>query len=293
MGMYFAHASRVALTFFGPQRYDCSMMQIISIGDAELFTEVKGEGHPVLLVSGLGGRAPFWAHQVKPFAQEFKVVTHDHRGTGGSTRSKIAYSVEQMAGDVLRLMDALSIERASMVGHSTGGAITQYLALTHQDRLTSIVLSATWAGPTPYFEALFRLRARTLIDLGVEAYLEDGILRAYPPSVLIENEALLTEKSAERLAMFPGRVIEGARIEAVMAHDLRERLTEIQLPTLVICAADDQITPTKFSHELAELIPGAQKHILDMGGHFVPQVAVNEYNTIVLQFLRAKQRGET
>ena len=267
-------------------------MQRISIGDAELVVDVQGQGPPVLLVSGLGGRASFWTYQVGPFAEAFQVVTHDHRGTGGSTRSIIAYSVAQMADDVLRLMDALSIPQAAMVGHSTGGAIAQYLALNHPDRLNCIVLSATWAGPHPYFEMLFKMRARILNDLGVDAYLADGIMRACPPSVLMENSALFAEQNTERLALFPGRVIESARIEAVLGHDLRERLPEIALPTLIICAADDQITPVNFSLELDDLIPGAQKHIVDIGGHFVPQVAVEEYNQTVLKFLKTQLKGE-
>ncbi len=268
-------------------------MQRISIGDAELMVGRHGEGDPLLLVSGLGGRASFWANQVELFASHFQVITHDHRGTGGSTKSMMTYSVAQMADDVLRLMDALTVSKAAMVGHSTGGAIAQHLALNHPDRLSCIVLSATWAGPHPYFQTLFKLRSHILSDLGPEAYLTDGILRAYPPSVLMENSALLTEKSTERLVAFPGRVIESARIEAVMAHDLRDRLPDVTLPTLVICASDDQITPVVFSHELADLIPGAHKHILNLGGHFMPQVSIEEYNQTVLSFLVKQSEGES
>ena len=268
-------------------------MQRIPIGDAELMVGRYGEGDPLLLVSGLGGRASFWDNQVEPFANTFHVITHDHRGTGGSTKSMKAYSVAQMAEDVLMLMDALMVPKAAMVGHSTGGAIAQYLALNHPDRLSCTVLSATWAGPHPYFQTLFKMRAHILSDLGAEAYLTDGILRAYPPSLLMENSALLTEKSTERLIAFPGRVIESARIDAVMAHDLRDQLPGITLPTLIICAADDQITPVVFSNELAELIPNSQKHIVNSGGHFVPQVAIEEYNQTVLNFLISQTQGES
>ena len=262
-------------------------MQQISIGDAELSVGVSGEGSPLFLVSGLGGRASFWTNQVKPFAVDFQVITHDHRGTGGSTKSAIAYSVAQMADDVLRLMDALSVPKAAIVGHSTGGAIAQYLAIEHADRLTSIVLSATWAGPNPYFQTLFQLRKRMLKDLGPESYLMDGILRAYPPQTLSKNTALLTDSSEDRLAAFPGIEIETSRIEAVLAHDLREQIPRITVPAMVIGAADDQITPVTFSEELAELISEAHKVILPYGGHFMPQVSVDVYNHAVLSFLKS------
>lgn len=267
-------------------------MQRISIGNAELCVEMIGEGTPLLLVSGLGGRASFWSFQLGPFAEYYRVVTHDHRGTGGSTKSLIAYSIAQMADDVIRLMDALSLSKVAIVGHSAGGAIAQHLALEHTDRLTCVVLSATWAGPNPYFQTLFELRSHILKELGPEAYLLDGILRAYPPQVLSDNTALMADKSKDRLAAFSGIEIEISRINAVLAHDLRKRVTGISVPTLIIGAADDQITPISLTHELADLIPSAQKVILPFGGHFVPQVAVESYNHSVLSFLMSSTGKE-
>ncbi len=262
-------------------------MQQISIGDVDLSVGIIGEGAPLFLVSGLGGRASFWINQVKPFADGFQVITHDHRGTGESTKSAITYSISQMAEDVLRLMDALAVSKAAIVGHSTGGAIAQYLAIKHADRLTGIVLSATWAGPSPYFQTLFQLRKRVLKELGAEAYLVDGILRAYPPQTLSENTTLLTDSSEDRLATFPGLEIETSRIGAVLAHDLRDHVSRISVPALIIGAADDQITPVTLSEELEALIPNAQKVILPYGGHFVPHVSIDAYNHAVLSFLKS------
>lgn len=263
-------------------------MQMISIGDAELSVDVTGNGGPVMLVSGLGGRASFWAHQVGPLSQQFQVITHDHRGTGASTKSEISYSVAQMAEDVLRLMDALDVSQTAMVGHSTGGAITQYLALNHPDRLTRIVLSATWAGPSTYFRELFDMRSGILKALGPEAYLTDGILRAFPPHVLSRQPELLENGKEDRVVAFPGETIELSRIAAVMNHDLRDQVSKISHPTLVIGAADDQITPSPFFDELAVAIPGAQQVTLAGGGHFVPQVRIADYNDAVLNFLTAQ-----
>lgn len=265
-------------------------MQKINIGDADLAVWQTGGGdsgqESVLLVSGLGGRAAFWSELIPALSPQFDVITHDHRGTGASTKSKIDYSVPQMAGDVLSLMDALGISRTALVGHSTGGAIAQYLALNHADRISRIVLSATWAGPSPYFKALFDLRLNVLQTTGPEAYLVDGILRAYPADTLNANPELLYGTTEERLAAFPGVEIEQSRIGAVLGHDLRDRVASIDMSTLVIAAADDQITPVGFSEELADAIPGAQKVILPHGGHFVPRVTTADYNAAVVSFLQ-------
>ena len=98
-------------------------MPIAQLSDVALRYEIVGSGEPVLLVAGLGGSAGYWAPNVDAFAARHQVVLHDHRGTGGSTRSEMEYSVELLADDLLRLMDHLKIDKAHLVGHSTGGAM--------------------------------------------------------------------------------------------------------------------------------------------------------------------------
>ncbi len=268
---------------------------MVNIGDAELavwrYPGPAQDSPTVLLVSGLGGRAVFWDPVMPALTPHFNIVTHDHRGTGASTKSDIEYSVPQMAADVLSLMDALGLDRALMVGHSTGGAIAQTLALDHKDRLAGIVLSATWAGPDIYFQTLFEMRLALLQNTGPDAYLTDGILRAYPPDHLSDHPKILTDTREQRLAAFPGEAIETSRVNAVMAHDLRDRVSGVDLPTLVIAAADDQITPVGYSHELSRLIPNAQAVILPRGGHFVPHVSTQEYNAAVVSFLKSVGKG--
>src|SRR5437899_2587079 len=164
-------------------------MPDVSIGDAENYSEEAGQGEPLLLVPGLSGQGSFWSRQVEAFKGDFRVIVHDHRGAGRSTHSNIKYSVEQMADDVLRLMDALKIESAHLVGHSTGGAIGQMLALEHRPRLRSPVLSATWGGPDPYFRRLFEARKETLLTQGIEAYLRASVLVLAPPEWVSRNDA--------------------------------------------------------------------------------------------------------
>ena len=260
-------------------------MDMTSIGDAELATWSHGDGPPVLLVSGLGGRAVFWDPVVPALSRTFRLITHDHRGTGASTKSIMTYSVAQMAGDVLALMDALGIEKAHMVGHSTGGAITQHIALHHPERLDKIVLSATWPGPHPYFQEYFRLRRDVLTKIGPEAYLTDGTLKVLSPAALSEDPDLLTRTVADRLASFPGEEIEASRIDAVLAHDLRDKVPDIAHKSLVICAADDEVTPLFFSEELVSLINRASLHKFDTGGHFFPHAHPKYYAAAVTGFL--------
>lgn len=262
-------------------------MPTVSIGDCDIYYEEAGQGAPVFLVPGLGGRGAFWLHQVAALQRDFRVVVHDHRGCGRSTHSRIRYSVEQMAADVVRLMDALGIASAHYVGHSTGGAIGQVLAQDHRDRLRSLVLSATWAGPDPYFRRLFESRKEILLGCGVAAYLRASALVQATPAWVSANDAAIDAAHRAQLAEAAPVEIQVSRIDAIVAFDRRARLPEIRTPTLVVVAADDMITPRFYSDELASRIPGAKLAVLPGGGHFVPQVDPGPYNEAVGAFLRA------
>ena len=263
-------------------------MPKMSIGDAELYYESTGDGEPLLLVPGLGGQGVFWAQQVKDFARDFRVIVHDHRGTGASTHSRIRYSVEQMADDVLRQMDALKIDSAHVAGHSTGGAIGQIIAQDHPERLRSLVLSATWAGQDPFFRRLFESRRETLVTCGVESYLRASVLMLAPPWWVRANDALLADQHRQAAAASPPLEVLTSRIDAIVRFDRRPRLGEIHTPTLVVVAADDTITPRFFSDELAERIPGAKLVVLEAGGHYAPVCLPEPYNAQVGAFLRGQ-----
>ncbi|MEM7688784.1 MAG: alpha/beta fold hydrolase [Pseudomonadota bacterium] len=259
----------------------------IDVGDAEIHTEITGEGPDLLLVAGLGGRGAFWHKQVQAFAKDFRVITFDHRGCGESTPDKVVYGAEHMATDVLALMDAMAIKSARLLGHSTGGAIGQHIALSAPERLDKLVLSCSWAGPDTYLTELFRARREILISCGPLAYLTMGTYLAMPSRHLQPQMKSARQFMEERLAAFPGLEVELSRINAVYTHDLRSRLHQITVPTFCIGAMDDQITPPGFTQEMAELIPDAQHHLLDHGGHFSPIVVSETYNPIVLDFLKA------
>jgi len=260
-------------------------MPRIVIGDGALYYERQGVGFPVLFISGLSGFASFWQDQVAAFARKFDVVTHDHRGIGQSDVTRSGFTVDRMAADVVGLMDALEIERAHIVGHSTGGAIAQILAIEHPKRLASVVLSATWTKPDAYFRRMFGLRKDILLRLGPSAYVQANTLYLYPSWWVARNNERLRQLEAQNLAVFPPTEVAASRIDAILAFDRTERLGQIKTPTLVVGAEDDLVTPAYFSEELARLIPGAEIKIFPRGGHAFTQVRAREFNQAVLPFL--------
>src|SRR6266436_1927674 len=266
-------------------------MPRISIGECSLHYERHGMGFPVLFVSGLGGFGSFWQDQVPTFAKRFEVVTFDHRGIGQSDQGRIGYTVERMAADVVRLLDALGIKRAHIVGHSTGGAIAQVLAIEQPNRLASVVLSATWTKTDAYFRRLFALRKEVLQRLGPSAYLQSSTLFLYPSWWISRNNERLRLAEAQNLAAFAPVEIVASRIDAMLAFDRTSELGRIKTPALVVGAEDDLVTPAYFAEELARVIPGAEIKLFPRGGHFLAQVQSREFNNAVLPFLVSHTPG--
>jgi aminoacrylate hydrolase len=262
-----------------------------AVDGIEIYYETCGDGPPLLLVPGLGGVGNYWTPQIKPFAERFTVIIHDHRGTGQSTRSDISYSVDQMTRDLLGLMDALGIEKAHLVGHSTGGAIGQTMAIEHPDRIDRLVLYATWTKCDPFFRRIFETRKSLLLDSGIEAYIKATPIFLFPDWWINQNAEALAKADRDLTVGFPSAQIAASRCDAVMNFDQVSQLGQIRARPLVLCAADDFLTPAYFSRELAERIPGAQLKILPRGGHCVSQTQPESFNEAVVSFLQAQPRA--
>ena len=256
------------------------------IGDAEIYYEEHGSGEPLMLVSGLGGTAAYWKPNIRALAAKYRVIVHDHRGAGQSTHSKIRYSVDQMTDDVVRLMDHLKIERTHLVGHSTGGAIGQTMAIRSAHRLDRLILFATWTKADKFFRQLFAARRALLTAVGKEAYVRAGSLFLYPPWWIKAHEKMIDERENLAIAAFAPPEVVASRIDAIVAFDRTAELGAIKAPTLVLCARDDFITPAYFSEELAKKIPGARLKLLEQGGHCASETALEAFTATIVDFLR-------
>lgn len=257
-------------------------MPMASARAGEIYFEQSGVGPPLMFISGLGGVGRFWSAQVAAFAPRFRVVLHDHRGTGRSSKSRIRYSIPQMAEDVLAVMDAAGVSCATMVGQSAGGAIGQYLAARHPERLERLVLSSTLACGDVYFRELFRLRQEILRTAGLAAYDRLTRLLCYPPwFVNLHPESL--EGGPEDT---PPEVIL-SRIDALLEFNSQPYAHEINTPTLILGADDDAVTPPHLSDDLHKLLPNARRERLKHGGHLCARTVPDEYNAALRRFLEA------
>ena len=253
----------------------------------DIHYEEHGAGPPLMLVTGLSGLKSSWTAQVPRLSTHFRLITHDHRGTGQSAHSAIAYSVEQMARDALALMDGLDIARADFCGHSTGGAIVQWIALNAPERISRAILSSTWCAPDPYFVRSFAFRKEVLLRLGPAGYARASSFTMYPPDWFATNEQNVARAEELLLARFSATEIVISRIDAICRFDVADRLGEIKIPTLVTCAEDDRVTPIHLTRAILEGIPHAEQVLFPWGGHASPTLNADKYADMVKRFLRA------
>jgi aminoacrylate hydrolase len=252
-------------------------MPDIAIDGGSLHVRRAGAGDPIVFVSGLGGTAAFWNAQVDALRNRYSVVTYDHRGIGGSTGAP-PYTVEQWAGDLLNLADRLALDRFHLVGHSTGGIISQVFAAMHPERLRSLVLGGTWLNPDRRFRDLFALRKEVLVTMGAEAYRMFGDLLA----------SSAPTEGAPPASDTPRDVVL-ARIDALLAYSEDGYASRIKAPVLVMAAADDHLVPAHLSLELADAIAGSQMLLLEGGGHFFPRTRIDIYNRALADFWASGQ----
>ena len=115
----------------------------------DLYYETHGSGEPLVLIPSTGFSAEAWKPSQLPLAQSTHLILHDPRGCGRSVPSQQVYTINQMANDVVALLDNLKIESAHLVGHSMGGRIALELALNFPGRVKSLIMAASGSGQVP------------------------------------------------------------------------------------------------------------------------------------------------
>lgn len=264
-------------------------MAKVSSGEVEIAYDVLnagGPGVPVFFIAGLNGMRAACMKQAIPFSRERPVVVHDHRGTGESSKPRGVYSVQNMAKDVVAIMDAAGIRKAHMVGTSTGGAIAQVLCIDYPDRVQSAAICCSWMKCDHFFRRQFEVRKRILLSLGTEALMLLTSTTLNDPKWFTEHYDELLEREKGLLQRAGPPEIDAERMDAIMAFDESSRLGRIRTPVTVIGARNDAVCPPYYSEQLAAAIPGATLSLYEDGGHFFYIVHADRFNAEVRDFIR-------
>ena len=231
----------------------------------------------VLLGSSLGADQGMWAPQVEVLAKRFRVIAFDHRGHGGSDVPDGPYTIEDLGGDVVELLDKLEVEQASYVGISLGGAVGLWLAQNAPDRFHRFVAicppSNLAANPQPWTERAAQVRAD-----GTQAIVEATLGRWFLP------EFKDTEPIRDMLLNCPAEGY-AACCEALSNLDLLPGLSTITAPVLLITTDSDTSVPPETVVPLASQIPGAHLEVIENAAHLVTYSHPDVINPLLLAHL--------
>lgn len=245
-------------------------------------------GIPVVMSAGLGGHGAYWRPQVKALSNRYRIILYDHRGTGQSDRAPLPadYDARHMAQDITAILDGLDYEAAHIVGHAAGAVAGLQLALDHPHRVLSVSAINGWAVAEDHFKRCFEIRTAIYRAGGPQAYLKAQPLFLFPAEWIADHLDELDAQAAHHTAGFQDEATLMARIGALGRFDIRERLSEITCPVLVMGSLDDMLVPVRSSAHLAEGLPNAQFVAVPWGGHAVNITVPEEFDRYLLTFLR-------
>lgn len=241
-------------------------MAELGTGDVTLAYDLFGEGEPIVLMCGCGQPAVGWQLEIVPglVAAGYQVVTFDNRGVAPSSSPPAPYSVEDMVGDTLALLDHLGFESVRIAGYSMGGWVAETMAIHHADRVRGAAFIGSCNVSTAWETAITTVErdiARLDPDLPPLFYATETL--RYLPNRDLQNSELVEGW----LSMIgdlppwpnPGRL---GQYEACLAWSNDMQRTKgwptIAVPCLVLAFEHDVDSPPAYAREAAAEIPGAR-----------------------------------
>lgn len=237
--------------------------------------------HSLMLDGGM------WAEQTAPLLQSgFAVLRIDTRGHGGSDPAGTSVSMKELADDVLCVIDSIGIGSVHLVGLSLGGMIAQAFAINYPLRLLSLTLCDTLPATLAASREMLSDRAETVRQARSVAHLADATMQRF----LTEDfKAGNAERWHALHQTILGTTSDGyiACAEATLNFDFTEALRSLSTRTLVICGSADPLTPPDENRRLASLVPQGTYQEISGARHLSNIEAPEEFNRIILQWLRA------
>jgi len=264
-------------------------MPKVKVNDITMNYEQQGSGEPLILIPYLAADNACYAFQCADYAKHFTCISVDPRGAGETDKPDSAYTTELMADDVNALMQAIGVEQAHISGLSLGGAIGMWLAVKYPERVKSLSIHSPWSKTDTFLRTVVESWLLLLKGTGnVPEMIIKGIFPwCFTPELYV-NKPDYIEALAAFVRSRPPQPVEAfiRQTEAVMAHDIESRLSEIKAPTQITFGRHDQVTSTRFANILTENIRGSELLMFEDCAHAPIYENVADFNQRTLEFLQ-------
>jgi len=259
-------------------------MPTFTSNDAQINYQTFGDAtKPALIFSNsLGTNFKMWQAQIDFFQQDFFVICYDTRGHGASSAPQGPYSIDQLGQDVVNLLDHLNVEKAAFCGISMGGLTGQWLAIHRPERFNQVVVCNTAAKIGQ--EQAWNDRAALVREQGLQPIASTAASRWFTEP-FIQSNATVVNNLQNDLAAGSAEGYASC-CEALAKADVREQLTDITVPVLVVAGQQDPITTVADAQFMVERIANSQ--LFEINASHISNVELpNEFNQAVKQFIQA------
>ncbi|MBI4926724.1 MAG: alpha/beta hydrolase [Anaerolineae bacterium] len=229
----------------------------------DLFFTEAGSGTPMMLVHGFPLDHTIWDQVVPGLRNRARVITPDLRGYGQSPSSSGIYRMEDMAEDLVRLMDRLKIDRVILAGHSMGGYISLSFAAAFPDRLSGFALVTSQAAADAPERRQGRIAQAEKIEQTGKNEIDEAGLARYSPDPAVRAKTRIYMEKANPLA------VAGCLRGMADRKDRMALLPSIRVPSVVIAGEIDDLISPRRSEEMVSLLPDARLYMVPGGGHMV------------------------
>lgn len=226
-----------------------------------------------------------WQHQLDALSAHYRCLAPDLRGFGSSPLPSegSSWTMDDLADDVVALLDKLRIEQATFCGLSMGGYIAFALWRNHRGRIRRLILADTKAtADTPQAKANRQRQAELVRAQGVAPLADEMVPKLLSP----DKQATLSDSLRQMILRARPETVLAALPALAERPDMSERLGEITVPTLIVVGEDDALSPISDAQLMYDRLPNAQLVIIPSAGHMSPFEEPEAFNRAVLEFMR-------
>ncbi|MCF7791301.1 MAG: alpha/beta hydrolase [Victivallales bacterium] len=248
----------------------------------------SGNSEYLFLIPGLTSNSLAFSYIIPRLYRTFNVISVDNRGVGRTIYGKMNFSIEDMAEDIIMLMDYLEIERADFLGHSMGGYIAQVIAASYPHRIRKMVLSCSSTGLSVAGKKILQNLYNDRSSGKISFREFNRIILKYFTSPLIYEDDFMREAMLDFMDNNPYKqLIDGfkSQVEACKNFNMGNKLGRIKTETLVITGEIDSIATIDDAIELNSGIEDSALKVLKGAGHLPYIEKTSEYVDTVLEFL--------
>lgn len=259
------------------------------------YTDEGLENAPVIIfIHGFPFNKEMWNKQLEALSESFRVIAYDVRGHGNSYSGTDDFSIELFVNDLLLLMDAIEIEKATLCGLSMGGYIALKAMENFPQRFDSLVLCDTnCTADSPEAKEKRMKAIEIILEKGVAKFADDSIKNFFAAESFIKKKDVIAEVREIMV-----NTTEKSVIKTLLALSRRletcSTLCKIKVPVLILVGEEDKITPPEAAQFMKNEIHGSVMSVIENAGHLSNLENPDQFNEQLIKFLeKIKYNGIT